>query len=113
MKRSDEKFNGIPIFTYVKFYFLQCTALFKTLLHHSYTIRNYYKLNIMDLSKACGCLSLDLLIAKLAAYGFGNMALALIADYLSNSNFLSQHVKVGAGFGSYLKFLEIFHKEQY
>ena len=63
----------------------------------------------MDLSKACGCLSLDLLIAKLAAYGFGNMALALIADYLSNSNFtnfLSQQVKVGAGFGSYLKFLE-------
>ena len=70
----------------------------------------------MDLSKACGCLSFDLLIAKLAAYGFGNMALALIADYLSNSNFtnfLSQRVKVGASFSSYLKFLEMFHKEQY
>ena len=40
----------------------------------------------MDLSKAYDCLPHDLLIAKRATYGFGNMALALITDYLTNSN---------------------------
>ena len=40
----------------------------------------------MDLSKAYDCLPHDLLIAKLATYGFDNMALALITDYLTNSN---------------------------
>ena len=34
----------------------------------------------MDLSKACDCLPHDLLIAKLAAYGFDRTALALITD---------------------------------
>ena len=41
-------------------------------------MRNYYKLNIIDLSKACDCLPHDLLIAGLAAYGFENTALALL-----------------------------------
>ena len=40
----------------------------------------------MDLSKAYDCLPRDLLIAKLATYGFYNMALALITDYVTNSN---------------------------
>ena len=40
----------------------------------------------MDLSKAYDCLSDDLLIAKLATYGFDSMALALITDYLRKSN---------------------------
>ena len=40
----------------------------------------------MSLSKACGCLPHDLLLAKLAAYGFDNTALALITGYLTNSN---------------------------
>ena len=35
---------------------------------------------LMDLSQAYDSLSHDLLIAKLAAYGFGNTALALITD---------------------------------
>ena len=38
----------------------------------------------MDLSKAYDCLPHDLLIARLAAYGFDNTALALIIDYLTN-----------------------------
>ena len=37
-------------------------------------VRNYYKVNIMDL------------IAKLVAYGFDNTASTLITDYLTNSN---------------------------
>ena len=38
---------------------------------------------LMDLSKAYDCLPHDLLIAKLAAYGFENSATSLISDYLS------------------------------
>ena len=40
----------------------------------------------MDLIKAYDCLPHDLLIAKFAAYGFDNAALALITAYLTNSN---------------------------
>ena len=56
----------------------------------------------MDLSKAYDCLPHDLLIAKLAAYGFDNTALALITDYLTNR---LQRVKIGATFSSYLEIL--------
>ena len=40
----------------------------------------------MGLSKACDYLPHDLLLAKLLAYGFDNTALALITEYLTNSN---------------------------
>ena len=40
----------------------------------------------MDLSKAFDCLPHNLLIAKLAVYGFDKTALALIPDYLTNSD---------------------------
>ena len=40
----------------------------------------------MDLSKACDCLPNNLLIAKFAVYGFDKTALALITDYLTNSD---------------------------
>ena len=41
----------------------------------------------MDLSKTCDCLSHNLLIAKLAVYGFDKTGLALlINDYLTNSD---------------------------
>ena len=46
----------------------------------------------MDLSKAYDCLPRDLLIAKLAAFGFDNTTLALITDYLTNR---LQRVKIG------------------
>ena len=38
----------------------------------------------MDFSKAFDCLSHDLIIAKLAAYGLGNRALQIIYSYLKN-----------------------------
>ena len=38
----------------------------------------------MDLSKAYDCLPHDLLLARLAAYGFDNTTLALITDSLTN-----------------------------
>ena len=39
---------------------------------------------LTDLSKAFDCLSHDLLIAKLEAYGFGHSALTFIYDYMEN-----------------------------
>ena len=64
---------------------------------------------LMVLSKAYDCLPHDLLIAKLAAYGFNNVALGLITDYLAN-NF--QRAKIGPTFSSYLIILR-FHRDQY
>ena len=52
----------------------------------------------MDLSKAYDCLPHDLLIAKLAAYGFGPNSLALISNYRSQRK---QRVKVGSKFSKW------------
>ena len=49
-------------------------------------VRNYYKLLMMGLSKACDCLPYDFLLVKIAACGFDNTASALITDYFKNSN---------------------------
>ena len=54
---------------------------------------------LMDLSKAYDCLPHDFLIAKLAAYGFGQHSLLLIHSYLSNRK---QRVKVGSDFNEWL-----------
>ena len=56
----------------------------------------------MDLSKAYDGLPYDLLIAKLAAYGFDNSVLALITDYLTKH---LQRIKIGSNFSSYLEIL--------
>ena len=54
---------------------------------------------LMDLSKAYDCLPHDLLIAKLAAYGFGNDSLHLICSYLTGRK---QRVKIGSTFSNWL-----------
>ena len=46
--------------------------------------KGYVGMALMDLSKAYDCLPHDLLIAKLAAYGFGLKSLKLSSSYLSN-----------------------------
>ena len=56
----------------------------------------------MDLSKAYDCLPIDLLIAKLEAYGFSDSALKLIRSYLTNRE---QRVKIGSNFSTWEKVL--------
>ena len=53
---------------------------------------------LMDLSKAYDCLPHDLLIAKLAAYGFGTGSLNLLHSYLS---YRKQRVKIGSTFSDW------------
>ena len=57
---------------------------------------------LTDLSKAFDCLSHDLLIAKLEAYGFDISALKLILDYLRNR---MQRTKVNGGYSSWSEIL--------
>ena len=57
---------------------------------------------LMDLSKAYDCLPHDLLIAKLAAYGFEDSATSLTSDYLSKRY---HWVKIASAFSSYLEIL--------
>ena len=52
----------------------------------------------MDLSKAYDCLPHDLLLAKLASFGFGTSSLNLLHSYLSNRK---QHVKIGTTFSDW------------
>lgn len=55
---------------------------------------------LMDLSKAFDSLPHDLLIAKLAAYGFHHTSLKLLLSYLSNR---FQRTKVGSKFSDWLR----------
>ena len=57
---------------------------------------------LTDLSKAFDCLSHDLLIAKLEAYGFSKSALKLIYDYLKER---MQRVKVNGKYSSWREIL--------
>ena len=53
---------------------------------------------LTDLSKAFDCISHELLIAKLNAYGFTNNSLELISDYLSERK---QRTKIGESFSTW------------
>ena len=53
---------------------------------------------LIDLSKAFDCISHELLIAKLKAYGFANNSLELISDYLSDRK---QRTKIGERFSTW------------
>ena len=53
---------------------------------------------LTDLSKAFDCLRHDLLIAKLAAYGFDQPSLCFIFSYLSSR---TQRTKVNSAYSSY------------
>ena len=57
---------------------------------------------LTDLSKAFDCLSHDLLIAKLEAYGFEKSALKIIYDYLKHR---MQRVKVNGSYSSWREIL--------
>ena len=52
----------------------------------------------MDLSKAFDCLSHELLLAKLEAYGVSRDALLLLQDYLQG---LYQRVKINSNFSDW------------
>ena len=57
---------------------------------------------LTDLSKAFGCISHDLLIAKLNAYGFDHNTLNVIHNYLFGR---SQKTRVGSSFSDLLDIL--------
>ena len=57
---------------------------------------------MMDLSKAFDTINHELLIAKLEAYGFGDGALRIVLDYLSNR---WQRTKVNTSFSSWAELL--------
>ena len=58
----------------------------------------YAVILLTDLSKALDCLSHDLPIAKLNAYGFSNNALKFINDYLTGR---IQRIKINENFSSW------------
>ena len=57
---------------------------------------------LMDLSKAFDTINHELLIARLGAYGFGDSALHIVLDYLSDR---WQRTKVNASFSGWLELL--------
>ena len=57
---------------------------------------------LMDLSKAFDCLPHDLLIAKMAAYGFGQDSLEVFLSYLKNRK---HRVRIGSSLSDWLEIL--------
>ena len=57
---------------------------------------------LTDLSKASDCIAQDLLVSKLAAYGFSDTALRCIYSYLSNRK---QRVRINNTYNNYQKII--------
>ena len=57
---------------------------------------------LMDLSKAFDCLPHDLLLAKMAAFGFGPWSLKLFSNYLNNRK---HRVRIGSSISEFLEIL--------
>ena len=57
---------------------------------------------LIDLSKAYDCLSHELLVAKLEAYGVGKAALNLISNYLSHRK---QKTKIGSSYSDWYEII--------
>ena len=70
----------------------------------------YFGALLTDLSKAFDCLSHDLIIAKLHAYGFDIKSLKYIYSYLKGR---WQKVKANGEYSTWLEILMWFHKAQY
>ena len=66
--------------------------------HQSQDKGGHYGALVTDLSKAFDCLSHDLLIAKLHAYGFDIPALKVLHHYLTNRK---QSLKIDSTFSSW------------
>ena len=58
---------------------------------------------LMDLSKVYDCLSYDLLLAKLQAYGFSKESIRLFLSYLTDR---TQRIKIGSTFSHSTNFLK-------
>ena len=65
-------------------------------------IKKAFATLLMDVSKAFDCLSHDLLIAKLPAYGLDLASLKIILEYLTNRK---QRTKVDSFYSSWVKIL--------
>ena len=85
--------NSVPNIAYY-----QCQKNGKSAINN----RKTFGVLLTDLSKAFDCLSHDLLIAKLNAYGFSIAALRLVQNYLSNRK---QRTKINSGFSSWEEIL--------
>ena len=64
--------------------------------------KNHAGMILTDLSKAFDCLTHDLMIAKLSAYGFDYPSVKLIHDYLSNR---FQRVRINSNYSSWTEIL--------
>ena len=96
----------IPKFSNVLCAFRECHSAQRDLIRlveqsrKSLNNRGIVGMVLMDLSKAFDCISHELLIAKLGAYGFGNDSLRLIFDYLT---FRKQRVRINSTYSSWLE----------
>ena len=71
--------------------------------HQEYLDENFVVGAVLtDLSKAFDCIAHDLLIAKLAAYGFSGTALRYVYSYLSNRK---QCVRINDTYSNYQKII--------